>query len=389
MRTILHCDLNNFFASVECMLNPELKKFPIAVCGSVEKRHGIVLAKNDLAKAAGVSTAEAIWQAKKKCPDLIIVAPHFERYEEYSRKTFEIYSRFTDMIEPFGIDECWLDVTGSTRLFGSGEEIAYKIKETVKAELGLMISVGVSFNKMFAKLGSDMKKPDAITCIPFDSFIEKIGALPCSALLGVGRATCERLRKYHITTISELADASPDFLRRQLGVCGIQLHKNANGLDDSPVSHQSFQREIKSVGNSTTRPADLENNSQVWRVFLELAQQVSYRLRKHHLSAGSVQITVKTPDLKHHEFQTSLCYPASTSRQLSQAAFELFLSNFNWQQNVRALGIRAINLLEDKNNQICIFNDFIKIEKLEKLEAVSDSLKRKYGNNIIFPLSLR
>lgn len=200
-RVILHCDMNNFYASVECMLNPELKNKPVAVCGSVEERHGIVLAKNYAAKAFGVSTGEAIWQAKQKCQDLVIVEPHYEQYMKFSKLAREIYGRYTDQIEPYGMDECWLDVTGSGCM-GTGFEIADEIRRTVKFELGLTISAGVSFNKIFAKLGSDMKKPDAITCIEADSFQEKIWCLPASDLLGVGRATEKVLSGYGIHTIA-------------------------------------------------------------------------------------------------------------------------------------------------------------------------------------------
>ncbi len=390
MRTILHCDLNNFYASVECLLNPELMNVPVAVCGNIEERRGIVLAKNDLAKATGVSTGEAIWQAKQKCPALVIVSPRHSLYEEFSKKTYEIYTRYTDLIEPFGIDECWLDVTGSERLFGKGENIAYTIKETVKSELGLRISVGVSFNKIFAKLGSDMKKPDAITIIPYEGFKEKIWGLPCSDLLGVGRATSSRLKKYQINTIGELAETSPDFLSRLFGVCGIQLWRFANGLDDSPVTHQNYRREIKSVGNSTTCTADLTNCCQVWTVLLKLSQKVAQRLRSYNLSAGGVVVSVKTEDLLYKEFQCTLCSPSRTSIQLSKAAFGLFSENFKWEKNVRALGVRAINLSPSLNcGQLNLFEDSEKIRKIEKLEEVSDYLKSKYGRNIISPLSLK
>lgn len=222
-RTILHCDMNNFYASVECMLNPKLKGHPVAVCGSTEERHGIVLAKNYEAKAYGVQTGEVVWQAKQKCKDLIVVNPHYLEYIKYSRLAREIYSRFTDLIEPFGMDECWLDVSGSTDLFGTGEKIAEKIKETIKFELGLTISVGVSFNKIFAKLGSDMKKPDAITVIKKDTFKKKIWNLPASDMLGVGRATKKKLDNYGIYTIGDLAQTSPNLLQTTLGKNGILL----------------------------------------------------------------------------------------------------------------------------------------------------------------------
>ena len=270
-RVILHCDMNNFYASVECMLNPELKNKPVAVCGSVEERHGIVLAKNYAAKAFGVSTGEAIWQAKQRCQDLVIVEPHYEQYMKFSKLAREIYGRYTDQIEPYGMDECWLDVTGSGCM-GTGFEIADEIRRTVKFELGLTISAGVSFNKIFAKLGSDMKKPDAITCIEADSFREKIWCLPASDLLGVGRATEKVLSGYGIHTIGELAATSDDFLKCRLGKNGLAIKKYANGLDDSPVMRSDYVSPVKSIGHGITTMQDLENKAEVWCVMLELVQ---------------------------------------------------------------------------------------------------------------------
>ena len=279
-RVILHCDMNNFYASVECMLNPELKNKPVAVCGSVEERHGIVLAKNYAAKAFGVSTGEAIWQAKQKCQDLVIVEPHYEQYMKFSKLAREIYGRYTDQIEPYGMDECWLDVTGSGCM-GTGFEIADEIRRTVKFELGLTISAGVSFNKIFAKLGSDMKKPDAITCIEADSFQEKIWCLPASDLLGVGRATEKVLSGYGIHTIGELAATSDDFLKCRLGKNGLAIKKYANGLDDSPVMRSDYVSPVKSIGHGITTMQDLENNAEVWCVMLELVQEIGTKLRTH------------------------------------------------------------------------------------------------------------
>ena len=224
--------MNNFYASVECMLDPVLKKYPVAVCGSVEERHGIVLAKNYAAKAFGIKTGDTVWQAKQKCRNLVVVPPHFEEYIKYSKLARNVYQRYTDQVEPYGMDECWLDISGTDYTFGSPEKVANDIRETIKFELGLTISVGVSFNKIFAKLGSDMKKPDAITCIEADSFREKIWCLPASDLLGVGRATEKVLSGYGIHTIGELAATSDDFLKCRLGKNGLAIKQYANGLDD-------------------------------------------------------------------------------------------------------------------------------------------------------------
>lgn len=228
--------MNNFYASVECMLNPKLKGHPVAVCGSTEERHGIVLAKNYEAKAYGIQTGESTYQAQQKCKDLIVVKPHYEQYIKYSKLAREIYNEYTDLVEPFGMDECWLDVTGSTVLFGTGYDIAEKIRTEIKFKLGLTVSIGVSFNKIFAKLGSDMKKPDAITVIEKSSFKNKIWQLPASDLLGVGKATKKKLNYYGIYTIEDLAKSSPDFLKSIIGKNGILLWKYANGTENSSVA---------------------------------------------------------------------------------------------------------------------------------------------------------
>ena len=271
--------MNSFYASVECMLNPSLKGKPVAVGGSAESRHGIILAKSQEAKACGVKTGEALWQAREKCSDLIIIEPHYEEYMKYSEKAHEIYRRYTDLIEPFGLDECWLDVTSSLSLFGSGAVIAESIRETVKFELGLTVSIGVSFNKIFAKLGSDLKKPDAVTCIEKANFREKIWPLPASDLLGVGRATTKKFESCGIITIGDLAKTDVDFLRRRFGKCGEQLWVYANGLDSSRVKHDSYLREIKSIGHGITCVSDLVSTDEVWKVFLQLSQDVSRRLK--------------------------------------------------------------------------------------------------------------
>ena len=278
-RSILHCDMNNFYASVECMLDPSLKEFPIAVCGSQEERHGIVLAKNYKAKAFNVQTGDVIWEAKKKCPTLVVVPPHYEEYIKYSKLAREIYSRYTDQVEPYGMDECWLDISGTEQIFGTAEEVANEIRETIKFELGLTISVGVSYNKIFAKLGSDMKKPDAVTIIRSESFKDIVWPLPAEDLLGVGRATKRKLNDYGIRTIGDLANFNVDILQSRLGKNGITLWKFANGNDTSPVTKMGYSEPVKSVGHGITTVADLECDNHVWLVMLELAQDIGHRLK--------------------------------------------------------------------------------------------------------------
>ena len=291
-RTILHCDMNNFYASVECMLDTSLRDKAVAVCGSVEERHGIVLAKNYKAKGCGVKTGEAIWQAKQKCRDLVIVEPHYEQYMKFSKLAREVYSRYTDQIEPYGMDECWLDVSGSG-IKGTGFEIADEIRRTIKFEMGLTISAGVSFNKIFAKLGSDMKKPDAVTCIDRETFKEKIWGLPASDLLGVGRATEKVLYGYGIHTIGQLAEAPEGLLKGRFGKNGIALKRYANGEDHSLVMRSDYVSPVKSVGHGITTLQDLENAAEVWCVMLELVQDIGSKLRSHKKKACGIIVPMR------------------------------------------------------------------------------------------------
>ncbi|MGL4738698.1 MAG: DNA polymerase IV [Cellulosilyticaceae bacterium] len=388
-RIILHCDLNNFFASVECLLNPTLKGFPMAVGGSIEDRHGIILAKSEEAKKFGVKTAEVIWEAKQKCPDLIVVPSHAGEYLRYSKKVHEIYKRFTDLVEPFGIDECWLDVTGSTHLFGSGASIAYQIKEAVKEELGLTISVGVSFNKIFAKLGSDLKKPDGITCICQNTFRQKIWPLPASDLLGVGHATAKKLSLYGIHTIGALAQSDPEFLQCLLGKNGQMLHTYANGQDHALVMHQDYQPPVQSIGNSTTCSHDLTDMDEVFKVFLLLAEKVSHRLRENTLLTSKIQIWIKDTTLHGREFQTALSHPTRCSRELADLALTLFKRHYHWHTPVRALGIRAIELsFSHAPTQYSLFSDYEQTLKHERMETAVDQIRGKYGAHMIRRASL-
>lgn len=383
-RTILHCDLNSFFASVEIFLNPELKGKPVAVCGSVEDRHGIVLAKSDEAKAYGVATAEAVWQAKQKCPDLIIVPPHFDRYMEFSKKAKAVYSRYTDLIEPFGMDECWLDVTGSRRLFGDGMTIAEDIRQRMKAEVGLSVSIGVSFNKIFAKLGSDMKKPDAITAIPYESFRNQLKDVPASDMLGVGRKTGAVLKRYCINTIGELAATNPDFLRRRLGKGGEQIWRWANGYDNSPVSALNYEAPIKSIGHGTTCSADLVSNEEVKAVFIRLSQDIGKKLRRHNLSASAVQITIRDKNLIIKQFQTRLGYFTQNFTDIYENAYRLFLKSYDWHDSIRSLTVRAINLSEGaRPEQLDLMADFERRDKVAAAEIAMEKIRGRFGHNAV------
>lgn len=389
MRDILHCDLNNFFASVEIRDNPSLAGKPVAVCGSVEDRSGIVLAKNDIAKSYGIKTAECIYEAKNKCPDLVIVPPHSDKYVDISRQVRKIYSQYTDLVEPFGIDECWLDITGSHFLFGSNEKIADELRERIKAETGLTISVGISFTKILAKLGSDMKKPDATTVLSPNDYMNKISSLPADSMVGIGPATMRALKKLRIYTLGDLAQSDPEMLKRHIGKAGIGLWRAVNGFDENTVHHTGYSRQSKSIGNSCTLKQDLYSDKEVWPVMLSLAENVTRRMREEELCATGVCISVKTNDLEYREYQTQLEYPLRSSLSLAQAGYKLFTQRFNWHLPVRAVGIRGINLVSSNlERQYSFFSDSQKLEREETLADISDELKRRFGRNIIKPASI-
>lgn len=384
-RTILHCDLNNFYASVACHDHPELRGKPVAVCGDPKERHGIVLAKNMEAKLRGVKTAEAIWQAKEKCPDLITVAPDFPRYAYFSKKAREIYMRYSDLIEPFGPDEAWLDVTGSSLVFGSGGDIAEDIRKTIRRELGLTVSIGVSFNKVFAKLGSDLKKPDAISFITPQNFKEVVWPLPVNSMIGIGPATEAKLNSIGIYTLGGLAKAENERLKRLLGKVGPELKLYAKGGDTSRVAPQDYVRVPKSIGRSTTTSYDLKTEGDVWSIMLMLSEKVAEELRRYGLKACGVGLHLRTNELKVNELQTPLRHPCMLSMDLAKAGMELFQKNYQFLRPLRSLGIRAINLIPESDNaeQLLLFQDSKSHIKLETIERKMDELRGRFGDDAI------
>ena len=386
-RVILHSDMNCFYASVEMMLNPELRGKCVAVCGSTESRHGIVLAKSELAKKAGIQTGMVNWEAKQRCPNLILVPPQYDQYLKYSQKAHGIYYRYTDQVEPYGMDECWLDVTGST-VFGSGMDIAEQIRKAVKEELGLTVSIGVSYNKIFAKLGSDMKKPDAITELGED-MQTKIWPLPASNLLFVGRATTRRQEQYGIKTIGQVAQMSCEGMQNMFGVNGIKLWRYANGLDRSPVMHKDFISPMKSIGHGITCTADLEDEEEVSKVLQELSQDVGHRLRVHKLSATGVQIGIRTSDLSSVQHQCKLPIKTQLPNEISNAGMNLFRERYQWRKPVRALTIRAIDLVpESAPEQYSMFIDHEKRGKRIRLEDTIEDIRRRFGKKALTYASL-
>lgn len=385
-RVILHCDCNSFFASVETVLNPEYKGVPMAVCGSERDRHGIVLAKNELAKAYGIKTAETVWSARKKCPNLVIAEPHYEAYADFSHRANAIYARYTDMIEPFGIDESWLDVTSSRKLFGTGYEIAKKISSDVKQELGITISVGVSFNKVFAKLGSDYKKPDAITVIDRENMERIVFPLPASSLLYVGVKTASALSSLGIKTIGDLARTSPELLVHKLGKSGEMLHRFALGLDDSPVESHSNE-DAKSISNGFTFRHDLLGYEECRVGISYLSDEIGTKLRARGLKCCTVQLTVKDEYLRSIQRQRQQSPPTDISEEIARTAFAILKDEWSAGKPVRTLTVTAGNLIKDDSYapQISLFDNVVdeSREKSKKKENAVDKIRQKYGNNSI------
>ncbi len=387
-RVIFHCDLNCFFASVELLDKPALWDVPVAVCGDPKSRHGIILAKNEPAKKRGVQTAETVWQAKKKCPVLVLLPPHHELYEVYSRRVNEIYGRFTDLVEPFGIDESWLDVTGSLHLFGGdARALADRIRATVKAETGLTVSVGVSFNKVFAKLGSDLKKPDATTVIPPEGWRDIVWPLPVGDMLFAGRSTQRVLGQYGIETIGQLAACPEEMAEQLLGKMGGQLWRYANGLDNSPVRPGHQREPVKSVGNGTTFPTDLVRWEQIRQGLAPLCDSVATRLRRQRLYAGGVSVTLKGADFKTVSRQTRLDEPTHLMRDIWETAQELARQIWKAPTPIRAMTVTALYVTEDgqayRQMDLLGQTSAKRSERQEKLESAVDAIREKYGSGAI------
>ena len=384
-RVILHCDLNGFFAGVECLLNPALNAGPMAVCGDPARRHGIILAKNEEAKKYGIITAETVWQAKRKCPTLTLVQPHHEAYAEYSKLCNEIYYSYTDLVEPFGIDESWLDVTGSQHLFGSGVQIADSIRQTVREQTGLSVSVGVSYNKIFAKLGSDYKKPDATTVISRENFRAVVHPLPVEALLFVGRRAKKALADMGINTIGALASYDRSILSHKMGSAGALIHDYANGLDVAPVLPFHEQPEIKSVGNGTTFAQDLCGLAQLEPAVFMLCDEVTSRMRRRNLRAATLQVSIKDANFTSIQRQKPFDKPSCSAREFCALAMAIIKETPYASRAVRALRVTASNLV-DKDavfTQTSLFAAPIDTDKQDKIDSTVDKIRDRYGTQTI------
>lgn len=381
-RVILHSDLNNFFASVEIALNPALAGKPLIVCGDPKERHGVVLAKNEEAKKYGIKTAETVYSALRKCPKLQMVGSHFHEYKRFSKQVVEIYSRYTDKIEECSIDECSLDMTESINLFGNGREIAEQIRQTVKEELGLTVSVGVSFNKVFAKLASELKKPDAVTEISEENYKEVVWRLPVSELLFVGKSTAETLHNLGMYTIGDLAAAEEALISRFLGKRGRQLRVYARGEDNEPVKWEKKKEDLKSIGNSSTLPKDITDREEVKRWFFVLSESVSARLRAADVGrANTVHIVVRNERLEDVTCQMKVP-PTALCGDIAKAAYDLFCKHFPLGTRVRMLGVTVSGFdyhIEQMTLDSLLSGERANYEKKERAESAIAKLREKYG----------
>ena len=383
-RVIFHCDANSFYASVEEAHNPDLRGKAVAVSGNPETRTGIILTKNETAKKFGVLTGEAIWQAKSKCPNLICVQPHHKIYEEYSRALRDIYEKYTDKVESFGIDECWLDVTDTLKFFGNKQDLANKIREEVKQTLGITISVGVSFGKLFAKLGSDLKKPDAVTLITKENYKQIIYPLPVNSIIGIGKRFKERFDKLGVVQLGDITLLPDNILKKKFGIIGIDLKQKLLGNDNDQVKQFNDNTPAKSVGNGTTTINDIYSRVEILSVVNALCDEVSTRLRRSNFNAGGLSVTLKTADFQyfgqsmHLEFQTnSLC-------DLIKFSMKIIDSFWQYNQPIRAIRICAHNLSSTKVLQL---NMFCNSQKNESLNNCLDNIRKKYGYYSIMPAS--
>ncbi|MDR2899113.1 MAG: DNA polymerase IV [Clostridiales bacterium] len=392
-RTILHCDLNGFYASVEILNNPSFKNVPMAVAGDPDNRHGIILAKNEIAKKFGVKTAETIWQAKKKCPDLVLAPPHMGEYKRYSLIVNGIYNEYTDLVEPFGIDESFLDITNVMHLFGTGVQVADKIRKAVKIRTGLTISVGVSFNKIFAKLGSDYKKPDATTLISRENYKSVVFPLPVTDLLYVGKSVSKSLSRLNISTIGDLADSDKELIMQTLGKMGAQLWDYSNGLDDSPVRPFEEESRAKSIGCGMTFKRDLVTPEDIKTGVIALCEELSFRMRKEDVKCRTVAVSIRFADFKHISRQKGLKYATNFAIDMWRAAYEL-IESVEDLRPIRTLTVTGANLNDDYNDgpaQLSLFDmEDVKEEeetrddkKKENLEQALFDIRNKFGRNSV------
>ena len=379
-RHILHVDCNKFYASVECCLRPELRDKPVVVGGNEEARHGIVLTKNEIAARYGISTGETLWSARRKCPDLVTVPPHFPLYAKYSRMVRNVLLEYTHLVEPFGLDESWMDITACKR---DPVEVAHEIRKRVKTELGITVSIGVSFNKTFAKLGSDYKKPDAVTVFSRENYRQMVWPLPVGELLYVGRSTKQKLAERFLYTIGDVAKADPALLQSLLGKWGPALHAVANGRDQQPIIPSADAADAQSVSNGMTTPRDLTDNRDVQRVIMVLAESVGRRLREQHLCGRTIELHLRDNHLTNHTFRATLDHHVQSTGDVAREAFSLFCSVYRWQHPLRSITVGVSGLDTDDAPCQLDMTESAGRDKRERLDRAVDGLRERFGDTCI------
>lgn len=385
-RLILHCDLNNFYASVECLKNPAYRDVPLGVAGNPEKRHGVILAKNELAKKYGVKTGDVIWEARQKAPGLVLVPPHFDDYMRISKYVFDLYTRYTPFVEPFGADECWLDCTGCESLYGDGRQIADTLRAVIRQETGLTISVGVSFNKVFAKLGSDLKKPDATTVIDRDNFRERLWPLPACEMLTVGRKTYDKLKKMNIVTIGDLAAADGALLKSMFGINGLKMKEAAMGDNREPVRQYDKSRVVESVGHGMTAVRDIVTTEDAATVVYYLAELVGARMRKYGVRGSGVSVHLRNAGLETFSRQTKLSAPTCSATEIAAAAMGLIKAHWSGDP-LRTVTVSVFDLVQEGDSvQMGMFE--AASAKNERLERALDGIRARYGKHAVMRANL-
>ena len=384
MRTILHVDANSFYASCECLYRPSIREKPVAVCGDPEARHGIVLTKNQHAKKYGVQTGEAIWQAKQKCPSLVVVPPDYPLYLHMSRRMHEIFGQYSDKVESFGLDESWVEISADDMDVRKGQLVADEIRHRIHRTLGITVSVGVADNKVMAKLGSDYKKPDATTVLPPDLYEQIVWPLPVSDLLYVGPATTRKLARIGVCTIGQLANLDESILAHKFGKIGYMLKAFALGLDTSPVKPIEVSLPIKSVGNSTTPPHDIENMTDVKELVYLLAESVATRLRENNFKARCISVSARTTELVSSSCQTTLSQSTCLAKEIAETALRLFEQRYRFGFPFRSMGINCSQLSPlDAPVQVDMFGEDERRVKQEQLERSIDGLRSRFGHQVI------
>lgn len=378
MLPIIHVDMNAFYASCHQSVDPSLKGKPILVAGDPKKRNGIILTASYEARKFGVKTAMLNWQAKRLCPNAIFIRPDHKLYDEISRQVMKILGQFTPNVEIFSIDEAWLDVTGCESLFGNSIQIAHKIQDTIKKKLDISCSIGVSYNKLVAKMASDMKKPGGITVITKEDVSKKLWPLPVEKLFGVGRQMTKRLKNINVNYIGDLAKVPIKLLEDSFGINGKYLHMWANGIDNTPVDPNS-RAKAKSMGHSTTLPENVTSYDKAKKIILLLSEEVGRRVRRKNYMGRTVTLTLRDSYFNTITRSTTISY-TNTTDDIYDAAKGLLYSHWDENTPLRLIGV-SLSQLTKAVHQISIFDED---EKKQKLNKVIDKIKDRFGEGAIF-----